>query len=188
MTASRTKLARIQSVQSDRAPTIQSRLDRRISVLRDWLDNGVPAGFAVPTSLTKARLWENSELGIIRISSPNEFTTGHAHYGESISTIGDLLSKLRQRTLKPRGSKRAESVVLEGVPRSKSDFLSSKRALEEAVSQWHRHRDQVIHEKDRADAAEARILLLQEECRKLEMQLAELRRDLAKKHGLHPVS
>jgi len=186
MSASRTNIARLQSTQSKKPPSVQSRIDRRIAILKKWLVNGVPAGEHVPKSLTQARLWDNAELSILKISSPNEFTTGHPLYGASVSTISELLTKLKRRDEKPKLAKNNGSIASGNRP-EKIVVDATKDALEQAVSQWHIHRDLAIHEGNRADAAEARLHLLQTELQKLTTQIAELRRDSARKGGLRSV-
>jgi len=46
--------------------SIHQRIDRRIEVLTDWLENGVPREKigSLPVSLTAAREWEDETLGI----------------------------------------------------------------------------------------------------------------------------
>lgn len=160
--------------------SVEERIERRLEVLREWLRDGVPAGESIPRSLKVARLWEDAELGILPIASPNEFTTTHHLHGHLVRDVGGLLTALRKRFDRPsRSSNEGNSA-----PATKFDRKAFDRQLEATVSQWHTERDQQLHAKRRADAAEARsVMLLEENARKDEL-IADLRRQLAARDGL----
>jgi len=92
-----------------RKTTIMQRIDRRIAVLSDWLENGVPPGkFAsLPASLTEAREWQDDELGIEQIPSPRTFTKVHSERvrGEKVALIEQLYSDIRKKWGEPRRNK-----------------------------------------------------------------------------------
>lgn len=77
-----------------KANRLNSQINLRYSVLTDWLINGIPTGYRVPKSLTKARLWVDPVLGIEKIGSPSSFTTNHRIYGRTIVRIHSLIEKL----------------------------------------------------------------------------------------------
>ena len=163
--------------------TVEQRIERRLEVLREWLRDGVPAGESIPASLKAARVWENTELGILPIASPNEFTTTHHLHGNRVRDIGGLLTELKKRFDRPASASSPKS----SAAAAKFDRKAFERQLEAAVSQWHAERDQRLHEKRRADAAEARSVLLLEENARKDALIADLQRQLASHHGLRVV-
>lgn len=163
--------------------TIEQRIERRLQILREWLREGVPAGKAIPKNLKAARIWEDAELGIFPIGSPNEFTTTHDLFGRQVRDIAELLTSLHKRFGKPVGPSAPGPVA----PVSKFDRRASERQLQAAVSQWQAERDQRLQEKKRADTAEARSVLLLEENKQKDQLIADLRRQLAAHGGLRVV-
>lgn len=163
--------------------TVEERIEQRLVILRQWLREGVPMGKAVPKSLTAARLWEDLELGILPISSPNEFTTTHQIFGPLVRDLAGLLTDLTKRFGRPASSREAKIATAS----AKYDRRAHERQLEAAVSQWHSERDSWLLEKKRADAAEARSVLLLEENAQKDEIIADLRRQLAAKQGLRVV-
>jgi hypothetical protein len=162
---------------------VKQRIERRISVLRGWLRDGIPAGKAVPSSLTAAREWDDEELGIQRISSPNEFTTTHPQHSQLVRDVAGLLTELKKRYQQPA----SKSTRRKADPADKFDQRAHDRDLKEAVSQWHAERDRHLWQKERADSAEARSVALLEENAQMEKLIADLRRQLAKHKGLKAV-
>jgi hypothetical protein len=154
--------------------SVGHRIDRRVEVLRDWLRNGIPAGKTIPSSLTGARQWEDLDLEIAPIVSPNEFTTTHPVFGSKVRDIAGLLTELKRKFGRP-----AKSSKKSGDGSAQFDRHEYDRSLNKAASQWHSYRDQLLGEKKRADAAEARCSLLDEESAEKDRTIAELRRKLA---------
>lgn len=163
--------------------SIEDRIESRITILKDWLHEGIPMGKAVPKSLTAARVWDDADLGILPIASPNEFTTTHQVHGPLVRDIAGLLSDLKKKFCRPSSAGRQKALNSTG----KYDRKAHDRQLEAAVNQWHTERDGRLLEKKRADAADARsIMLLKENAEKDEI-IADLRRQLAAKQGLRVV-
>lgn len=163
--------------------SVKQRIERRIQVLRGWLSDGIPLGKAVPSSLTAAREWDDEELGIQRISSPNEFTKTHPQYRQLVTDVAGLLTELKKRYSQPA----SKSPRRKSNAGDKFDQSAHDRELQAAVSQWHAERDQRLWQKDRADSAEARSVALLEENAQMEKLIADLRRQLAKHKGLKAV-
>lgn len=163
--------------------TVQERIERRLVVLRGWLKDGIPPGKVIPGSLTAARKWDDPELEIQKISSPNEFTTTHPQHRKLVTDVAGLLTALKKRYARPTTSSRAQKPA----PTEKFDRSAFDRQLAAATSQWHSERAQRIQEKDRADAANARSLMVLQENAQLEKLIADLRRQLAARKGLRAV-
>lgn len=171
-------------VQGSSSPkSVKERIERRLEVLREWLSEGIPPGKAIPSSLTAAREWDDEELRIQRISSPNEFTKTHHQYRQLVTDVAALLTELRRRYSRPTSKSTRRSLD----PTEKFDKNSHQRQLANAVSQWHTERAQHLHEKNRADASDARSVALREENAQMEKLIADLRRQLAKHKGLKAV-
>jgi hypothetical protein len=154
---------------------IEQRIEKRIEILRLWLLKGVPEGNRVPGSLKDVREWTDPELGIYPIPSPNEFTRTHHRHGSRVRDIASLLADLKRASKKPAGK------VQRKLSRSSEKFDRKvlDRQLEATVSQWHTERDRRLKEERRADAAEARSILLLEENAKKDALIADLRRQIA---------
>lgn len=163
--------------------TVKQRIERRLEVLREWHREGVPAGKHFPRSLTEARLWEDVELDIMPIASPNEFTTTHPLHGRLIKDVAGLLTELKKRFDRPSKSRLKKS----SAAMAKYDAKAAEKQLEAAVSQWHTERDLRLNEKKRVDSAEARSSLLLEENAQKDELIADLHRRLAAHQGLKGV-
>jgi len=163
--------------------SVENRIERRLEVLRNWLESGVPAGKSFPRSLAEARKWEDEELEILPIASPNEFTTTHCLHGRSVRDIGGLLTELKKRYDRPKRSSLKRSVN----PKEKFDRKAFDRQLETAISQWHSERDKHLHQKRRADSADARSTLLLVENAQKDEQIADLQSRLVAHEGLRSV-
>lgn len=162
--------------------TVEQRIERRLEVLREWLRNGVPVGRSIPKNLKAVRIWEESELRIQPIASPNEFTTTHRLHGPLIRDIAGILTELKKRYKQPARAQPKASTSVE-----KFDRKAFERQLEAVVSQWHSERDQRLSQERRADAAEARNVLLLEDSAKKDVLIADLRRQVAVHKGLRVV-
>ncbi len=163
--------------------SVEQRIARRLEVLRDWLSEGVPAGHSIPRSLKAARVWEDAELGIMPIASPNEFTTTHHQHGGMVRDIAGLLTALKKQFERPAKTSSTRS--------SGADATFDRKAFDAqlvaVISQWHAERDQRLHEKRRADAAEARSVMLLEDNSQKDVIIADLQRQLAARDGLRVV-
>ena len=167
-----------------RPPSVEQRIQRRIEVLREWLEAGIPLGKALPTGLTAAREWEDKELGIRRIASPNEFTTTHHLHGRLVASVSGLLTDLRNKYTKPSARRRSTDG---GKQSTKFDRQAFEDSLTNAVSQWHTERDKNASEKKRADSAEALCAIYLEEINQRDAVIAGLRAELAERRGLRAV-
>lgn len=175
-----TKLADLVAEQASSRLTVKQRIERRLDVLRQWHREGIPSGKHFPRSLTEARLWEDAELNIEPISSPNEFTTTHPLHGRLIQDVAGLLTELKMRFDRPANSRSKKS----SASATKYDIKAFEQQLEAAVSQWHAERDLRLNEKKRVDSAEARSVLLLEENAQKDELIADLHRRLSAYQGL----
>ena len=164
---------------ANRQTSITDRIHRRKAILSEWLASGIPEPKrrTLPTSLRAAREWEDSELGIIPISSPNDFTQTHPTHGDSVREISRLISELsRHLTGSAKTSHRRISAVVAKLDKNEAD-----RQIALIASQWHTERHARQAEQKRADAAEQRMRIVAEEN-------AELKRKLLTYEGLKVVT
>jgi hypothetical protein len=91
--------------------SILARIQARIDLLETWLALGIPMVGGedgqeqtayVPTSLTKARLWDDPDLGILKIADPNSFTTHHPKHGSKVVELENLLQQLKAAQARPK--------------------------------------------------------------------------------------
>ena len=182
MSGSNKDVVELLASRASNRPSIENRIERRLEVLREWLREGIPAGKLIPKSLAEARAWEDAELGIVAIVSPNEFTTTHPTFGARVRDVGGLLTALKKKFNKPTSvPTRSSDAAL------KFDRSALERQLAAAVSQWHAERDRMQQEKGRADSAEFRSVMLLKEVEQKDELIADLRRQLASKQGLRAV-
>ena len=155
--------------------SVEDRIRRRIEVLEEWMENGVPAGKDIPQGLRAAREWQDDELRIAPIASPNEFTRTHDRHGHLVSAVSTLLDQLNYRYKYPKKNRIK--------PKERADdrrqMAHLQKQLESAVSQWHTERDAHLREKKRADAAEAHRSIIETESADKDKTIADLRRQIA---------
>lgn len=157
-------LARAQPTRS----SVKDRIERRIAVLSEWVEMGVPLEkrCSVPLSLRAARDWQDAELEITRIASPNEFSQKHPIHGVGVREIARLLTELNKKSQSPKAPLIAPSSATKAF-----DKREAKRQLEQVVSQWHSAQHSREAEQKRAESAERRAKII-------ERENAELRRRL----------
>ena len=84
------------------------RIQRKIDVLQEWVDHGIPVvtgdaeAKVFPTSLNKARLWEDSELGVEKIADPGSFTKNHPRHGSKVIELEQLIKRFRAIQARPK--------------------------------------------------------------------------------------
>lgn len=183
MTSEDSNLADLVAERATSRTTVKQRIERRLEVLREWHREGIPSGKHFPRSLTDARLWEDADLNIMPIASPNEFTTTHHLHGRLIQDVAALLTELKKRFDRPSKTRLKKS----SAAAAKYDTKASEQQLEAAVSQWHTERDLRLNEKKRVESAEARSYLLLEENAQKDELIADLNRRLSEHQGLKGV-
>ena len=165
---------------SGKRQTVEVRIERRLEVLQGWLREGVPEDKVIPKSLTAVRQWDDPELGIEPIGSPNEFTKTHHIHGLRVQEVAALLTEFKHRSINsPKATARRVPKTLPSFNRKDFD-----RQIEATVSQWHSEREQRLREQKRAESAEARSVLLIQENAQKDQLIADLRRQLAALKGL----
>jgi hypothetical protein len=150
--------------------SIEDRVEKRLTVLRAWEQEGLPLGAQLPESLTAMRLWDDPSLGILKISSPNEFTRNHPRVGQKVREIDSLLAELRSRYSEPSASTRVRKLS----HATKFDSKAAETQLRAAVSQWHTERSEKLAAERRAKALESRNLMLTKDLDDRDRQIAEL--------------
>lgn len=163
-------------------PSVEQRIDRRLEVLREWLNEGVAAGKNIPRGLNAVRKWHDSQLGIEPIASPNDFTTTHPVYGSRVRDIAGLLTALKKK-FDSRSAKSSEA----SSPAVKFDRKEADRQLQAAVSQWHSERHASQRYQQQAESAAAHNVLLQAELNQKDQLIADLRSKLASQTQLRVV-
>lgn len=156
-----------------KVPGLKDRVQKKRQVLQEWLDDKIPYGKGLPASLNEVRLWKDSELGLYRIGSPNNFTSIHPTVGEDVTAIAAILTKLKAKI--KRGRIKAHSA------KKKPTISASEieQALSVLVAQWHMAREEARKDRVRADNAERSRDIAREDCRQLREELAEIRRRMA---------
>lgn len=154
---------------------IEDRVAKRLVVLREWKDKGLPFGAQIPASLTAVRLWDDPDLGILKISSPNEFTRNHPRVGQSVREIDSLLAHLQGFYAPPSAKERVRRTS----PATRPDHEATEKQLQAAVSQWQTQRSERLAAERRAKAAESRNLLLLKDLDERDCKIAELTAQLA---------
>lgn len=87
----------------DRFKHVQGQIAVRLTTLQAWEIDGIPPTKKLPHSLNQVRSWEDTDLGISKIGSPESFTTKHREHGATVKEIAEVLEVLikRQRETKP---------------------------------------------------------------------------------------
>lgn len=157
--------------------SVLERIQARIDLLEIWLETGVPDVVGedgierptyVPTSLTKARLWENAKWNIIKIADPNSFTTHHPRHGSKVSELETLIKRMKAARARPKPPGKGLKEQLAALRQAYSALdkrhvkvVSQLAAAHEEVERERTQRINVervladIRRKERADAARA---------------------------------
>jgi hypothetical protein len=157
-----------------RPTKVEDRVKRRVKLLEKWTAEGVPQDRlrTLPTSLRDAREWDDIELGIEPISSPNEFTTTHPGWGSSVAKIGALLRGLHARNRPPQRKKSSRQEATDS--RGEVDRLTI--LLQRVTSQWHSARQAATKAAADAEYHEAVSEDLKGQLARKEEDLANVRR------------
>jgi hypothetical protein len=96
--------------------SVLKRIQAKIDLLETWLETGIPNVIGddgierpsyVPTSLNKARIWENAEEGIFKIGDPSSFTTVHPKHGSKVVELDNLINRMKAVRSRPKSSGRS---------------------------------------------------------------------------------
>jgi hypothetical protein len=178
----------VRVVSRAKVPSVAERIERRIELLSQWLQHGVPPGKTIPLSLNKAREWDDAELGITPIGSAGDFVTTNKTHGSRIEAFDKLRKMALKRYGLPPGNKKQGRGQTPNTSSTKMiDRTISDLHITAAVSQWHSERDQRLAEQARANAAEGRSIQLLQENAERDVLIADLRRQLASHRGLRAV-
>lgn len=169
--------------ESSSRPSVETRVQTRLEVLKRWQKDGLPFGAKIPDSLTAVRLWHDPDLKILRISSPNEFTRNHPRFGEQIREIDSILATLKVRYETPG----AEDPPKQTPRESRLDPEALEKQLQSAASQWHTERSKRQAAERRAAAAESRNIMLKKDLEARENLIADLTSQAAGTPRLRPV-
>jgi hypothetical protein len=154
-------------------PPLADRIARKRHILESWVKDGVPVEKlnGMPRSLRDARPWQDTELGLYAIGSPNDFTKTHPLWGDDVSNIEVSIAALRARYLvkKPKPAER---------PAAKSSHINFGLAelvkeKDMLVRQWNEARMEAADWMSRAGSAEGRL-------RRTKNALDEARREVAR--------
>lgn len=157
--------------------SVLDRIQAKIDILEAWLELGVPKVIGddgverpayVPTSLNKARLWEDAKLGILKIGDPGSFTTVHPKHGSKVVELGNLVKRLKAARPRAKPLGKGLKQQLETLRQEHADLakrhvkvVSQLAAAHEEVERERVQRVNVervlagIRKKERAEAARA---------------------------------
>ncbi|GFE77448.1 hypothetical protein [Novosphingobium sp. TCA1] len=168
--------------------SIHQRIDRRIEVLTDWLENGVPREKIgnLPESLTAAREWEDDTLGIERIPSPRTFTRNHADtdLGKKVCLIEGLLTDICQKWAMPRRKKSAGGTTAQSEPKSSApwnEHIACEKCLKAHVDKYHMMAERLSTAVNLSLSQEAQLQRKEKEISRLTKDLANERRAAARR-------
>jgi len=158
---------------ADRRGSVADRVRRRLELLRGWNVEGVSAAYLdkLPTSLREVAKWEDRELGIWPIASPNDFTTRHRTWGKSVLEIETLIRQIAGRYIRKAGG-RPNNVA--GTTSTEGKILLGQ--LEDAVSRWHAERESAAAAREKCVSAEGRVARLMRELGEKDALISELRK------------
>ena len=157
--------------------SVLQRIQARIDLLETWLETGIPKVIGddgierpayLPTSLNKARLWEDAERGIFKIGDPNSFTTVHPKHGSKVVEIDNLIKRMKAAQARAKPSGRSLKEQLAALRQDYADLdkrhvkvVSQLAAAHEEAERERTQRINVervladIRKKERVDAARA---------------------------------
>jgi len=148
----------------ERATTLQSQIQKRLELLKLWVNSGVPGGLVLPRSLAQVRRWKNTGLGIVPIGSTSSFTKTHRKYGASVSQIESHLKRLQVKHSKKArrsGNARARDLILQNEEYKAALTAAANRYAMQTVA---------------LESSEAQARMLQQAVEELEEEIAALKR------------
>lgn len=143
--------------------TVGQRIDARTQALQRFYIEGVPER-ARPhlSSLTRLREWNDPELGIHPIGSPNDFTTTHVTWGEKVVTIKALAAGLA-----PASSASSSPLARSSDPDG-AQATTSRRAHAQQLAKV---ASQYVSERDRANRLQIELDAARREIERLERRM-----------------
>lgn len=151
-------------VNEERKRDAQRRIDRKIDVLKEYKERGVPRGAFVPKNMKEFLEWSNAKLRVEKIGTPRTMTEkGAPHNLERIKLVRGLIDELNPKSISP-------SVYL-------NEGAEYKNIAENILTDWHvaQHTIGVLNEELEGVRQERDRLV--ERVRELERLLGQVRRN-----------
>jgi|SRR5579885_870708 chromosome condensin MukBEF ATPase and DNA-binding subunit MukB len=157
-----------------RKDAARQKIKSKIEVLERYASDikSIPEGACVPKNLAGFRLWEDEDLGLEKIGSPNTMDAPH-NAGLKKRAL-ELIEKLAKK--KDRKERRDKIVATQ-----RAEIESLGRLVRELTNQFHATREALV----RSQQSEKRLENRNEE---LARENGELRRQLRTVTGLRPVN
>lgn len=86
--------------------SVTERLTRKVELLRQVRDEGVPLAIQVPLNLVELAEWEDENLNVYPIASPNDLSTNSPKYGKLAKEALDLLKAIQSGSEPAKKEKR----------------------------------------------------------------------------------
>ncbi|WEA58594.1 hypothetical protein PO860_12820 [Rhizobium sp. BJ04] len=158
----------------DNYPTVAERVAMKLALLRKWTAEGkVPDGFSCPSSLAKARTWDDPENGIFSIGSKRDWNTVNSPHRSSIVAIAKLIGPLSVRAAKKASKRRSDKIRIGDL----EDLLqATEAAREDATTQWQELSQKLASKELELTAATAERTFLKSQLDSAKSEIRELKR------------
>ncbi|TBF31482.1 hypothetical protein [Rhizobium ruizarguesonis] len=158
----------------DNHPTVAERIAMKLALLRKWTaEGGVPEGFSCPSSLAKARTWNDPENGVFSIGSKREWNTKNSPHRSSIVAIARLIGSLSAQTSRSVSNRRSKDVRIDEL----QDLLkATDAAREDATTQWQELSQKLMSRELELKAAAAERAFLKSQLEEARSEMRDLRR------------
>lgn len=115
-------------ISNSRKKDSQKIIKNKLAVLESYVADGVPENAFVPKSEAQFRLWEDSQIGLEKIGSPNTLNKPHNKpYKEKALELIQELLKRKNRKEKKRNL----------VDSLRAEIKEKNQLIEDLTGQWH---------------------------------------------------
>lgn len=159
-------------------PPVKDRIHHRLTLLRGWMEEGVPPEWIhqIPKSLRDLARWHETALGILPIPSPNDMSGNHKCWGREVREMKAILCSLHGRYGR-RARRRPQSYSATSV---QPQLDANEDAWKRVVTQWQVERDAATVAREMLESQRAECLDLRKRISVLVGEITVLRRDLAR--------
>lgn len=170
---------------AEKTRLLSEQIDRRIELLNNWIDNGLPDGIVVH-KLAHVRKLSLPEFDIKPIGSAGSFVTTHPKVGDRVKKIGTLLVTLNKPAAKSGGTGRSgkavgrmQAAMSEGLKRAAKEYTLSKIRISSLEADLRVANESILNVEQQLDEERLNAKELQE-LRDLKKRLSDPRQGTGK--------
>jgi hypothetical protein len=152
--------------------SVTERLTRKVQLLKQFREEGVPSATRVPCSLIELAEWEDESLDVHPLGSPNDVSTKSPKFGELAKQALDLLKAIQ--SVSETAAKKRRPTLSEQNASLRHELAQAEAREKALLSQFHM-KDAALQEAIRdINSKDEEIYKLNEQNRRLTGRIYEL--------------